>query len=604
MRGQPDGDPSPVDIPPDPRRPPPAPRAAAGHAEHPGQPLSPAAGLISGKVYNQAGDEVGTAADVVARWDGGSLPARHRSVVKVGRRLAFVAIDQVATMQAGGVRLRSARLDLRDFPRRQARWCSAATSSTTSSSTSTACGWCAPPTCTWRGSPPVSPGASLPAAGGRRRQLPDPAAPPRPDAVARPRHARPGDRLGGHPALRRRGRRACGCARPHEALRRLRPGELADLLEDLGRAERQELLAALEPETAADALEEMDPEELGAAAAGDAARAGGRTRWRRWSPTRRSTPCATWTTRSGTSCSEHMDDEPAAARLRELLEYRGGVGRRLHDHEPGDVRPPTSGWPRSGDRLRSEADHPADIDAGPHRRRRRDAASTTSACSTWPSPTPTDARIDARRDATRAGHGVDHDAPLETWPSGWSSAGAPRWSWSTTTTGPSAGSSPTTSSTRSCPNAAGSTFPRILAMTTGRRRGRAERGLGRSGSAPAARRRRRLLTYLAVLGPGHHRRQRRQRRRRHRHLRLGRRPVRLPHPVLHGAGHRRRWSSCRRCRPGSARSPAKGLVSLIREQFPLRARHLRRRLPGRGQRRAWSSRSSPASARRFELFGV
>jgi len=47
-------------------------------------------------------------------------------------------------------------------------------------------------------------------------------------------------------------------------LRRLRPGELADLLEDLGRPERQELLESLEPEVAADALEEMDPGELDA----------------------------------------------------------------------------------------------------------------------------------------------------------------------------------------------------------------------------------------------------------------------------------------------------------------------------------------------------
>jgi Mg/Co/Ni transporter MgtE len=48
----------------------------------------------------------------------------------------------------------------------------------------------------------------------------------------------------------------------NEGLRKLRPGELADLLEDLGRPARQELLAKLEPETAADALEEMDPDEL------------------------------------------------------------------------------------------------------------------------------------------------------------------------------------------------------------------------------------------------------------------------------------------------------------------------------------------------------
>ncbi|HET9097991.1 MAG TPA: CBS domain-containing protein [Candidatus Saccharimonadales bacterium] len=45
-------------------------------------------------------------------------------------------------------------------------------------------------------------------------------------------------------------------------LRRLRPGELADLLEDLGRPERQELLNALSPELAADALEEMEPKQL------------------------------------------------------------------------------------------------------------------------------------------------------------------------------------------------------------------------------------------------------------------------------------------------------------------------------------------------------
>jgi hypothetical protein len=48
----------------------------------------------------------------------------------------------------------------------------------------------------------------------------------------------------------------------NEGLERLRPGELADLLEDLMRPERQILLDSLTPEEAADALEEMDPEEL------------------------------------------------------------------------------------------------------------------------------------------------------------------------------------------------------------------------------------------------------------------------------------------------------------------------------------------------------
>ena len=42
----------------------------------------------------------------------------------------------------------------------------------------------------------------------------------------------------------------------------MRPGELADLLEDLGRNERRSLLSTLTPDQAADALEEMEPEEL------------------------------------------------------------------------------------------------------------------------------------------------------------------------------------------------------------------------------------------------------------------------------------------------------------------------------------------------------
>jgi Mg/Co/Ni transporter MgtE len=42
----------------------------------------------------------------------------------------------------------------------------------------------------------------------------------------------------------------------------MRPGELADLLEDLGRSERRELLKALTPDLVGDALEEMEAKEL------------------------------------------------------------------------------------------------------------------------------------------------------------------------------------------------------------------------------------------------------------------------------------------------------------------------------------------------------
>jgi Mg/Co/Ni transporter MgtE len=49
--------------------------------------------------------------------------------------------------------------------------------------------------------------------------------------------------------------------RPAAELRRLRPGDMADLLEALGHPQRQELLGALDAEMAADALEEMDDAE-------------------------------------------------------------------------------------------------------------------------------------------------------------------------------------------------------------------------------------------------------------------------------------------------------------------------------------------------------
>jgi Mg/Co/Ni transporter MgtE len=51
---------------------------------------------------------------------------------------------------------------------------------------------------------------------------------------------------------------------PSSALRRLRPAELADVLEGLGRPGRQELLASLDHDVAADALEEMELDELAA----------------------------------------------------------------------------------------------------------------------------------------------------------------------------------------------------------------------------------------------------------------------------------------------------------------------------------------------------
>ena len=49
---------------------------------------------------------------------------------------------------------------------------------------------------------------------------------------------------------------------PHEGLKRLRPGDLADILEHLDKEARDELTSTMDPEFVADAIEEMEPEEV------------------------------------------------------------------------------------------------------------------------------------------------------------------------------------------------------------------------------------------------------------------------------------------------------------------------------------------------------
>jgi CBS domain-containing protein len=219
------------------------------------------AGLIGSPVRNPAGALIGRVTDVVARWDGSEpYPAVTGLVVKVGGRQTFASMDQVASVSRSGVEMGSARLDLVDFARRE--------------------------------------GEVLLGRDVMDHQLVDV------DGVQVIRSADlylaytpgPGGQVlrlvgvdvSGQTLLRRLGPkrwrtlptpekvidwatiRPFGSEVPSvamttslEDLRRLRPGELADLLEDLGRDARQELLASLELERAADALEEMDPEQLG-----------------------------------------------------------------------------------------------------------------------------------------------------------------------------------------------------------------------------------------------------------------------------------------------------------------------------------------------------
>jgi CBS domain-containing protein len=215
------------------------------------------AGLIGKPVLNQSGQQIGHVADVVARWDSNQpYPPVTGLIVRVGRRRASLPVDAVEEVSRDRVRLRTARLDLRDAERR--------------------------------------PGEVELARDVIDHQLVDTdgARVIRASDLYVARVAGVVQLVGvdvGFNSLLRRLGPARFRSRPtpdkvidwasitsfgsqhgpggtlqasEHGLQRLRPGELADLLEDLGRTERRDLLARLTPEQAADALEEMQDEEL------------------------------------------------------------------------------------------------------------------------------------------------------------------------------------------------------------------------------------------------------------------------------------------------------------------------------------------------------
>ena len=222
------------------------------------------AGIIGRPITNQTGQEIGRLDDVVARWsDGQTYPPVTGLVIRVGRRLAFVpasAIDRIAHAE---VLLRSARLDLRDVVRRPGEVLLAKdvldhqlVDVDGVQVIRAADLYLAEVLGRIRlVGADVSTSTLLRRLGPRRwRPLPTP------DRVIDWAAIQPfgdsdsADSVDGATQVRLR--------TTHEGLHRLRPGELADLLEDLRRDERNELLAALSPDEAADALEEMQPDDL------------------------------------------------------------------------------------------------------------------------------------------------------------------------------------------------------------------------------------------------------------------------------------------------------------------------------------------------------
>lgn len=217
------------------------------------------AGLVGRPVRNQAGHEIGRLVDVVARWsDGQTYPPVTGLVVRVGRRLAFVDASAVDRVEHAQVVLRSARLDLTDFVRRPGEVMLGRdvldhqlVDVDGKQVIRAADLYLAPVLGRIRlVGVDVSPSSLLRRLGPQRWRTR-----PTPERVIDWAAIQPfGDTSQGALEVRLR--------TSHDGLHRLRPGELADLLEELRRPERQELLAALSPDEAADALEEMEAEDV------------------------------------------------------------------------------------------------------------------------------------------------------------------------------------------------------------------------------------------------------------------------------------------------------------------------------------------------------
>jgi CBS domain-containing protein len=214
------------------------------------------AGLVGRPVLNPGGTDVGRVADLVVRGEADNYPRVAGVIVRVGRRRVWVPVTQVAAIARDRVTLASARLDLIEFTRRPGEVALGAdvldrqvvdTDGVRVVRASDL--YVADVAGCWR-LVGVDVGVRtlvrrLGPARWRDR--------PTPDRVIDWAAVEP---FGDPP-------RTLRLAESRRELHRLRPGELADLLEQLGRAERQALLAAVGTDAAADALEEMNPTELG-----------------------------------------------------------------------------------------------------------------------------------------------------------------------------------------------------------------------------------------------------------------------------------------------------------------------------------------------------
>ena len=212
-------------------------------------------GLLGRPVSFEDREVIGRVADVVVRWDSGDYPRIYGLIIRIGLRRSFIAIANISDLNSSGVTLSSTKLDLRDYVRREGEFLASddmldhqlldidgarVVRASDLYVTKTGRTW-------YLVAVDVSFRSFL------RRLLPGTAGrTPTPERVVDwsgiQSFGRPGE-----PARLRK---------ENKGLHKLRPAELADLIEDLGQRERQVLLEILDPEVAADAMEEMESDDL------------------------------------------------------------------------------------------------------------------------------------------------------------------------------------------------------------------------------------------------------------------------------------------------------------------------------------------------------
>ncbi|CAB4565283.1 unannotated protein [freshwater metagenome] len=198
---------------------------------------------------------MGRLVDLVVRWEGEPYPPLTGLVVRVGRQLTWVSADKIGELEQRRIVLRSAKVDLREFARRdnEVKLVDDVIDHQMVDVDGVRVFRAADLFLARVGGGYRLVGADVGFSTLVRRLGPARwRVRPHPDRVIDWAAIQPFSDPGEPVRL----------SRANSELRRLRPGELADLLEELGRSQRQELLAALDAETAADALEEMEPDEL------------------------------------------------------------------------------------------------------------------------------------------------------------------------------------------------------------------------------------------------------------------------------------------------------------------------------------------------------